>query len=81
VMQHEYGVSLQEAVDRASGLFNAMVEAYIELEQDTPSFGAEIDPLVQRYLAGLRYWVRGNIDWSYETGRYGQSQTLAAVGK
>jgi hypothetical protein len=81
VMQHEYGVSLQEAVDRASGLFNAMVEAYIELEQDTPSFGAEIDPLVQRYLAGLRYWVRGNIDWSYETGRYGQAQTVAAVGK
>jgi 5-epi-alpha-selinene synthase len=78
VMQHEYQVDLQEAVNRASSLFNAMIEAYIELEADTPSFGEEVDVEVQRYLAGLRCWMRGNIDWSYETGRYGQA--VMAVG-
>lgn len=79
VMQHERDLDLQESVDSASGLFNALIEAYMELEADTPSFGTEIDAELQRYLAGLRYWVRGNIDWSYETGRYGQVKSVEAV--
>jgi hypothetical protein len=79
IMQHERDLTLQEAVESAAQLFNAMVAAYIELEADTPSFGAAVDAEVQRYLAGLRYWVRGNIDWSYETGRYGQAKTVAAA--
>ncbi len=76
ILQHEYGLDLQAAVDRAGDLFNERMFAYIALEAQVPSFGAGIDTELSRYLAGLRYWVRGNIDWSYETGRYGQARRV-----
>ena len=28
------------------------------------------DPAVRTLADGLAYWIRGNIDWSRETGRY-----------
>lgn len=71
VLQHEQGLSLQGAVDHAASLFNSRMREYVELEQRLPSLGAAIDVPLQRYLLGLRCWVRGNIDWSYESGRYG----------
>jgi hypothetical protein len=46
------------------------VERFIALENDLPSFGAEADGLVRRFMAVLRSWMRGNLDWSYESGRY-----------
>jgi hypothetical protein len=71
VLQHEYGLSIQAAMEQAARLFNTRMREYVELEQRLPSFGAAIDEQVQRYLKGLRCWVRGNMDWSFETGRYG----------
>lgn len=72
ILQHEHQLDLQDAIDRAGALFNERMAAYIDLEAHVPSFGEAVDAELARYLAGLRYWVRGNIDWSYETGRYGQ---------
>ena len=40
------------------------------------SYGLETAVALQRYLRGLRCWVRGNLDWSYESGRYGQALHL-----
>jgi hypothetical protein len=72
VLQHEYGLSPQGAMDHAARLFNARMREYVELERKLPSYGLETDVALQRYLRGLRCWVRGNLDWSYESGRYGQ---------
>jgi hypothetical protein len=74
VLQHEHQLSVQAAVNQAARLFNARMQGYIELEERMPSFGAEIDEPLRRYLRGLRSWVRGNMDWSFETGRYGMAR-------
>jgi 5-epi-alpha-selinene synthase len=70
VLQQEYQISLQEAFDRAAELHNAEVQLFIDLSAQLPSFGTEIDTNLERYLLGLRSWIRGNLDWSVETGRY-----------
>lgn len=74
VLQHEYQLSLQEAVERAASLHNAEVQTFIELSAQLPSFGAEIDGELQRYLSGMRFWMRGCLDWSLESERYQISQ-------
>lgn len=73
VLQAEQDLTLAEAIHEAVNMFNERMRAYVALETQVPAFGTEVDAEVKRYLEGLRYWVRGNIDWSYETGRYGQS--------
>lgn len=78
VLRHEHQLSLPEAVEQASQLLNARMREYMELEQRLPSLGVESDAGLQRYLTGLRSWVRGNKDWSYESGRYGQEPLTEA---
>lgn len=73
VLQHQNGSTLQEALDAAAEMFNARMVEYIALEAERPRFDPQVDAELQRYLNGLRFWVRGNIDWSFETGRYGQA--------
>ncbi len=70
VLRQEYQISLQEAFDRAAELHNAEVQLFIDLSAQLPSFGTEIDANLERYLLGLRSWIRGTLDWSVKTGRY-----------
>jgi hypothetical protein len=63
-------LSLQKAISLATDMTNAEISAFIELEKQLPSFTTEIDAELQRYIAVLRSWMRGNLDWSYESGRY-----------
>jgi Terpene synthase family 2, C-terminal metal binding len=79
VLQHEQGLSVQEAMNQAASLFNTRMREYVEFEQRLPSFGVELDVPLQRYLKGLRCWVRGNIDWSYESGRYEKTLSPSAL--
>ena len=75
VLQQEYQISLQEAFDHAAELHNTEVQLFIDLSAQLPSFGTEIDANLERYLLGLRFWIRANLDWSVETGRYKINQT------
>lgn len=74
VLQHEYQISLQEALERATSLFNAEVQIFIELSTQLPSFGAKMDAYLQCYLSGLRFLIRSCMDWSLETRRYQRNQ-------
>jgi hypothetical protein len=76
VLQHEHRLSMQAAMDMAARLFNVRMREYVELERRLLSSCPVIDVPLQRYLRSLRCWVRGNVDWSYETGRYGQALPL-----
>jgi hypothetical protein len=69
-LRAEYGLTLQAAVARVAEMHDAEVRAFLELESRLPSFGAQADALLERYVAGLRSWMRGNFDWSQTTGRY-----------
>ncbi len=75
VLQHSGHIPLQEALDRAAELHDAQVRTFIELSAELPYFGIEINAHLQRYLSGLRSWMRGHLDWYLETGRYRSTET------
>jgi hypothetical protein len=62
--------SLQKAIDLATEMTHAEINAFVELEKEIPLFSPDINEDVQRYVAILRSWMRGNLDWAYESGRY-----------
>jgi hypothetical protein len=70
VIQHEHQLSLQHAVNRAAEMHNDEVEAFLALQSTIPSFGAEINEQLAKYIGVLNSWPRGNVDWSTESGRY-----------
>jgi len=70
ILQHEERISLQAAIDRVAWLIEREVKRFIALEARLPSFGPAVDSLVQRFVGIFRTYMRGNIDWSCETGRY-----------
>ena len=70
VLQREHQLTLQEAINRAAELCNEEVRKFMDLESRRPSFGPVTDPKLQHYVLGLRYWMRGYIDWALETERY-----------
>ncbi|MGH8606377.1 MAG: terpene synthase family protein [Gammaproteobacteria bacterium] len=62
-------VSLEEAIHRGIELINADVKRFIACEEDLCSrIGS--DKSLQAYLQGLKAWMRGNVLWSQQTGRY-----------
>lgn len=67
-LMHERGLSLQQAVNEAVEMHNSEVRRFLELERSLSS--SNQDPLVSRFVRGLRLWMRANIDWSILTGRY-----------
>lgn len=73
VLQHSYQLPRLEAVARVAELHDAEVQTFIELSAQLPSFGAEMDANLQRYLSSLRTCVRGLLDWHQDSDRY-QSQ-------
>lgn len=70
ILHHHEGITEQAAVDRVARLIKGQVQRFIALEARLPQFGPSIDGAVRRFVAVLRAWMRGNLDWSRETGRY-----------
>nr|QKW93766.1 terpene cyclase [Vitiosangium cumulatum] len=68
-IQKQHGLTLQAAIDRAVEMHDAAVRRFIELEANLPSFG-EHDANVATLVTGVRRWIRANVDWSIQTGRY-----------
>ena len=62
--------TLQKAVNLAAELTNAEVNAFIELQTHLPSYTPEVNADLERFVAVLRSWMRGNLDWAYNSGRY-----------
>ncbi len=73
IFHRHYGLTIEEAVNRVVKRTEAQMRHFVALESCMPSFGAGLDAGVRRFVAVLRAWMRGNLDWSYESGRYGQA--------
>jgi hypothetical protein len=78
-VHHERQCSWQAAVDHVVGLHNAEVDHFVRLAQQMPEFSVEIDAELARYVVILCAWMRGNLDWAFDTGRYGTAQQSQAV--
>jgi 5-epi-alpha-selinene synthase len=70
VLQQKLDLSLQEAVDRAAEMYDAEIQKFVELEPQLPSFGKAVDANLRTFVSVLRTRMRGNLDWSLESGRY-----------
>jgi hypothetical protein len=73
-------LGLDEAVRRAVQLHDDVVRAFLAAEAELPSFGAA-DERVRRFVAMLRCWMRGHLDWAQLTGRYRPTASTAAAAE
>lgn len=76
VLQHRHKISLNDAIYRAAALHDAEVRAFMDLESELPGYG-DYDPAVRHYLMLQKAWMKGNLDWSYMSGRYMLAQLSA----
>lgn len=69
-MQQEYACTLQEAVHLVNEMTTREVKLFTRLSplvlDSFPNHTQEL----QKYVAVLQSWIRGNLDWSFETLRY-----------
>ncbi len=77
-IQKEHGVGIQDALDMAVEMHDSAVFRFLELERVIPSFGDK-DAEVARFVSTLRRWIRANIEWSIETGRYTEPDAAPTV--
>lgn len=78
ILQRERQLSQTQASIAAIKMVNDRVQDYLHLEQRLPSFGADVDSQLKSYLNGLHLWMRGNLDWSLESGRYMPTKEVSA---
>jgi 5-epi-alpha-selinene synthase len=76
ILQNEQECSLQKAVSEAVEMHNAQVQEFEKLEPHIPTFGRAINANLSRFVTVLKTRMRGNFDWSQESGRYKSQQTL-----
>ncbi|KAG2145668.1 terpenoid synthase [Suillus cothurnatus] len=69
-IMHERDVGLQEAINILTEMLNQRVDDYIKLKSELPSFGADVDAELERYLHALENFVQGTVLWYYLSPRY-----------
>jgi 5-epi-alpha-selinene synthase len=70
VLQRHHRSPLQMAVDKAMAMCDAEMRAFLGLETRLATLEGIDGEQCQRFLAGMRSWMRGHINWYLETGRY-----------
>ncbi len=70
IIQRQYQLSLQEAVNRVAEMHNAEVRAFITEEAQLTATGVMVDANLERLIDVMRFWMRGNLDWALMTARY-----------
>lgn len=78
VLAHERGISLQAAVERAVVLHDAEVRAFVALAKQLPAIMPTSTADLERYVTGMRFWMRANLDWSLAAARYTSVQPVVA---
>ena len=77
-LQQEQGCVLQEAVQQVDEMVTREVELFLYLATSAPDAIPAYKEEIQKYLAGMQAWMRGNLDWSLETHRYSDVEQLAS---
>jgi len=67
---HEQNFDVQGAMNWLESYAAGVHEAFLANLTNLPSWGEDVDRRVKIYTGGLGQWVRGNDDWTFESGRY-----------
>jgi hypothetical protein len=82
VLRHEQDCTLPQAAHRVAAMANTRVERFQQLA--TRLAAASFPPVMRanldHYVDGMRNIMRGNLDWSLETSRYGDAGIAAVSG-
>ncbi|KAK7060709.1 Anterior gradient protein 3 [Paramarasmius palmivorus] len=70
ILMEYHDLDLQGAVDRVGEMCKETIDNFNEAREDIPSWGPEVDDMVQRYVKGLQDWIVGSLHWSFMTTRY-----------
>jgi hypothetical protein len=76
VLCKAYEYSLQEAVERANELITAEIRLFEHLCRCTRDLLPGHQQEIEKYLASMRAWIRGNLDWSLESLRFREIEPL-----
>ena len=68
VIAREQRLPMTQAFARVGDLANTDTRSFVEMSERL--LANEPDPSVEKYVHGLKAWIRGNLDWSLTTGRY-----------
>lgn len=61
ILMKYHGHTLQSAVDYVGELCSQTIDAFCEGKTKIPSWGPEIDDMVERYVQGLQDWIVGYV--------------------
>lgn len=64
------GIDVQAAVNMAGKMHADMIKDFNRLFAEIPQYGDPIDQHVKSYMNGMAHWTGGNVQWSFESGRY-----------
>ena len=67
---YEHGFDIQGAVDWLERYVAGVRADFLDNIANMPSWGEDVDRRVKIYIDGIAQWVRGNDDWTFESGRY-----------
>ncbi|MEZ4301812.1 MAG: hypothetical protein R3B70_43155 [Polyangiaceae bacterium] len=70
VLISESGMTLEQAAKEALRMVNQCANDLLDAETELASVPAEHAKATAAYLRGMRYWQRGNVEWSLEGQRY-----------
>ncbi|KAK4225934.1 isoprenoid synthase domain-containing protein [Podospora fimiseda] len=70
IIMNQFGLGMQDAIDRAGELSAAKMERFECLYRRLPRWVGPIDLEVQKLVDGMAYCVSGVLHWSYESQRY-----------
>lgn len=69
-LRHERRLPVEAAVRVAVGEHDALVEDFVAARERFAAGPLAGDPAVAAVAADFAHWIRGNVDWSMESGRY-----------
>jgi len=70
VVANELRLSQEDALAHGIDLVNAELDQFVAARDQLPSFGAESDERLRRWIFGMQTWMRGNIDFSIRSRRF-----------
>jgi Terpene synthase family 2, C-terminal metal binding len=70
ILMDLHGLSFDRAVDESVRLVNSYADRFVEAREELPSWGHEVDRIVEQYVDGLAEMMSGNVYWHGTTNRY-----------
>jgi hypothetical protein len=82
VLQHERRMPIEEAIFVAAAEHDAEMRRFVGVRDQLAASPLARDEGVRNTIAAVEHWIRGNVDWSLESGRYEVADSgLPAVPK